>query len=129
MARAFEVKLDATNTMDTGTAHAPAASNCRPIWPDSVEAVLGLDDRPQAKPHFRMRGRHQSMRRRRRFPIRRARWRSSINFRSMWTEPGETVGIMELGGGYKPADLKNYFASLGREGANRYFSFGGQGEK
>jgi kumamolisin len=26
---------------------------------------------------------------------------------------GETVGILELGGGYKPADLKNYFASLG----------------
>jgi kumamolisin len=26
---------------------------------------------------------------------------------------GETVGILELGGGYKPADLTNYFSSLG----------------
>jgi kumamolisin len=26
---------------------------------------------------------------------------------------GEAIGILELGGGYKPADLKNYFASLG----------------
>ncbi len=29
------------------------------------------------------------------------------------TGADETVGILELGGGYKPADLKNYFASLG----------------
>src|ERR1700675_83259 len=26
---------------------------------------------------------------------------------------GQTVGILELGGGYRPADLKTYFASLG----------------
>ena len=26
---------------------------------------------------------------------------------------GQTVGILELGGGYKPADLKNYFSSTG----------------
>ncbi|MGB6944165.1 MAG: S53 family peptidase [Bryobacteraceae bacterium] len=26
---------------------------------------------------------------------------------------GQTVGILELGGGYKPADLKTYFSSLG----------------
>jgi kumamolisin len=79
----------------------------------SVEAVLGLDDRPQAKPHFRVRGAQS-----------RKASASAVSYTprqvaQLYRFPldvdgtGETVGIIELGGGYKPADLKTYFSSLG----------------
>jgi kumamolisin len=80
----------------------------------SVEAVLGLDDRAQAKAHFRVLGPNSA----------RASAQPAIsytpqqvarlyNFPSGADGTGQTVGIIELGGGYKPADLQNYFNSLG----------------
>ena len=76
--------------------------------------MLGLDDRPQAKPHFRVRGAGS----------RRASAAAGVSYTprqvgQLYQFPldadgiGETVGILELGGGYKPADLKNYFSALG----------------
>jgi kumamolisin len=81
----------------------------------SVEAVLGLDDRPQAKPHFRVQGELSAH-----APAAAA----NISYTprqvaQLYQFPldvdgtGETIAILELGGGYKPADLKNYFSSLG----------------
>ncbi len=83
----------------------------------SVEAVLGLDDRPQARPHFRVR------------PDRSPRAAAAAAPASVSYTPrqvaqlyqfpldvdgsGQTVGILELGGGYSPADLATYFSSLG----------------
>jgi kumamolisin len=80
----------------------------------SVEAVLGLDDRLQAKAHFRVLGQNSA----------RASAQPAIsysppqvaqlyNFPTGADGTGQTVGIIELGGGYKPADLQNYFQSLG----------------
>jgi kumamolisin len=77
----------------------------------SVEAVLGLDDRPQAKPHFRVHGKKTA-------PAAAPVSYSPRQVAQLYQFPldvtgaGETVGILELGGGFKPADLKNYFASL-----------------
>jgi kumamolisin len=85
----------------------------------AVEAVLGLDNRPQAKPHFRTRLHRGNV-----------QWlapgalpQSSASFTpiqlaALYDFPagdgaGECVGIVELGGGYRPADLKTYFAGLG----------------
>jgi kumamolisin len=73
-----------------------------------VEAVLGLDDRPQARPHFRIR------------PAAAAaataytpeRVASLYDFPS-GTGQGECVALIELGGGYRPTDLQTYFASQG----------------
>jgi kumamolisin len=78
-----------------------------------VEGVFGLDNRPVADPHFQ-------------------RYEPVLGMRSVaaksFTPPalaklydfptgvdgsGQCIGIIELGGGYKPADLKAYFASLG----------------
>jgi kumamolisin len=80
----------------------------------SVEAVLGLDNRPQAKTHFRVRGNRSP----------RAAAAAGISYSprqvaELYQFPldvdgtGQTVGILELGGGYVPADLTNYFSSLG----------------
>ena len=77
-----------------------------------VEAVLGLDNRPQAQPHFRVRTRR----------------RAATTAPTSYTPPqiaqaykwpanasgaGQTIGIIELGGGYSQADLTAYFKSLG----------------
>ena len=78
-----------------------------------VEGVFGLDDRPAADPHFQ-------------------RYVPALGMRSIparaFTPPalarlydfpagadghGQCIGIIELGGGYKPADLATYFAALG----------------
>lgn len=82
---------------------------------DVVDAVLGLDNRPQAKPHFRTRTPHGNV-----------QWRSlsqgSTSFyptqlASLYTFPdstgqGECIAIIELGGGYRPADINAYFSEL-----------------
>ena len=114
MIRAFEVKLDQYEDQGhryrarTGVIKLPAD------LADSVEAVLGLDSRSQARTHFRRRAEGS--------PSASATAATSYSPRQVaqlyqfpLTEDGtgETVGILELGGGYKPADLKNYFASLG----------------
>jgi kumamolisin len=78
-----------------------------------VEGVFGLDNRPQADPHFQV-------------------WtpeRAAVaHAASAFTPPalakvygfptgldgsGQCIGIIELGGGYRPADLSAYFTSLG----------------
>ena len=83
-----------------------------------VLAVMGLDNRPQAKPHFRVKKLEQ----------RAGLAGSAASAPSSYTPPqvaevyqwpanatgaGQTIGIIELGGGYRPADLKAYFKSLG----------------
>jgi kumamolisin len=76
-----------------------------------VEAVLGLDNRPQARPHFRV---HQPR-------VHAAAPNSytppqvaeAYNFPVKASGAGQTIGIIELGGGYRQADLTAYFKTLG----------------
>ncbi len=72
-----------------------------------VVAVLGLDNRPVAKPHVRI---HASQPPGALTPPQVAKLYS---FPSGVTGAGETIGIIELGGGYKTSDLTSYFKSLG----------------
>jgi kumamolisin len=81
-----------------------------------VEAVLGLDNRPQARPHFRMKAPGPARR------LRPARAASSSftppQLAALYDFPqgdgrGECIAIIELGGGYRPQDLQAYFAGLG----------------
>jgi kumamolisin len=109
MTRAFEVRLDRYEheghqyRARTGGIKLPADLAA------SVEAVLGLDDRPQARTHFR---------------VHRAKATAGVSYTPRQvaelyqfpldvTGTGQAVGILEFGGGYRAADLKNYFASLG----------------
>ncbi|WP_047497166.1 protease pro-enzyme activation domain-containing protein [Terriglobus sp. TAA 43] len=81
--------------------------------PDSVlphvQAVLGLDNRPQAKPHYR---------------VGKARAAASTSFTppqlaQLYGFPpsakatGQTIALIELGGGFRQADIAAYFKSLG----------------
>jgi kumamolisin len=111
---AFGVKLQqfehdgGTYRGRTGTISVP--SNLAEV----VEGVFGLDNRPQAKPHFQVsggagevasRGAGGSF--------------SPTELAGLYQFPkgldgsGQCIAIIELGGGFKPADIQTYFAGLG----------------
>ncbi|KAA9148803.1 S8/S53 family peptidase [Amycolatopsis acidicola] len=71
-----------------------------------VLAVLGLDDRPQAKPHFQaVEDAKKSYR-----PTDLAQ---VYKFPAETDGTGQTIAILELGGGFRPEELDTYFQSLG----------------
>jgi len=92
----------------TGAIHLPDELH------EVVTAVLGLDNRPQARPHFRTRPTHGNV-----------QWHSAAASTSFTptqlaalynfpagTGQGECIAIIELGGGYRTTDLQRYFAAL-----------------
>ena len=76
---------------------------------DVVVAVLGLDNRPAAKPHLRMSRAAAAA------PggLAPTLVGQLYNFPAGAHGAGQTIGIIELGGGYKTADLNTYFTGLG----------------
>jgi kumamolisin len=77
-----------------------------------ILAVLGLDTRPQARPHFRTRG----------APGPAAAPGTTYqpnqvadiyDFPAGTTGTGQTIAVIELGGGFTASDLDTYFSSLG----------------
>jgi kumamolisin len=80
---------------------------------DVVEGVFGLDNRPQAKPHFR---RRQGL-----GGVRAAAVNLSytpLQVAAFYDYPtgvdgsGECIALIELGGGYNSTDLSNYWSQL-----------------
>lgn len=74
---------------------------------DIVEAVLGLDDRPQAGTHFRVRR-----------PNAAPSSYTPLQIASLYGFPagdgsGQTIALIELGGGFVASDLSAYFSGLG----------------
>lgn len=108
MQKAFGVELHdvddggSTYRLRTGEIHVPES-----LLPHVV-AVLGLDNRQQAKPHFR---------------VARARVVSGsftppqlaglYSFPKGASAAGQTIALIELGGGFRAADITAYFKSLG----------------
>ncbi len=127
MQRAFEVTLTqkvlngTTYRVREGSIHLPAE------LAGAVEAVLGLDNRPQAQPHFRVLGSntnasiggtqgfaraHASAANTSYTPVQVGQL---YQFPQGATAAGQTIGIIELGGGYRTADLTAYFKKLGQK--------------
>jgi len=74
-----------------------------------IEGVFGLDNRPVAKrhsssPHAVADGAR---------PFTAAELGKIYNFPQGLDGSGQTIGIIELGGGYRPSDLDAYFSNLG----------------
>jgi len=70
-----------------------------------ITGVFGLDNRPQAMPRFRLMP-HNALA------------FSPLDVAKLYDFPsgdgsGQTIAIIELGGGFSPADLSTYFTSLG----------------
>lgn len=91
----------------TGTIHLRAELQ------DVVEGVFGLDNRPQAKPHFRRR--HERAGARAASPdvsYTPPQVAALYNFPNGLDGSGECIALVELGGGYKDSDLSNYWSQL-----------------
>jgi kumamolisin len=74
-----------------------------------VVGVFGLDNRPQARPHFRRRTLHAASDVSYSPPTVGA----AYDFPAGTTGSGQTIALLELGGGYTPADLDAFFRGLG----------------
>ncbi len=71
-----------------------------------ITGVFGLDDRPQAHPHFRPRAGASTQ-------YTPPQVAEAYDYPGGVTAAGECVALIELGGGFREADLSAYFASLG----------------
>ncbi|HYB69762.1 MAG TPA: S53 family peptidase, partial [Candidatus Bathyarchaeia archaeon] len=92
----------------TGTLSVPA--NLR----DVVEGIFGLDDRPQASPHLRIATSPEGVA----SPHAQGGSFTPPQVARLYSFPtatgtGQCIGLIELGGGFKPADLATYFQSIG----------------
>jgi kumamolisin len=79
-----------------------------------VSGVFGLDNRPVANPQFRYRGASRA------FGVRAsnlsyppAQVAKLYAFPADANGAGQTIGLTELGGGYRPADIAQYFQAMG----------------
>jgi kumamolisin len=92
----------------TGSVHLPADLH------EDVEGVFGLDNRPQAKPHFRRRqgggGVRAAAANLSYTPVQVAEF---YEFPTNVDGTGECIALIELGGGYTAGDLNAYWSQLG----------------
>jgi len=113
--RAFGVELNSyahsagTSRMRSGAIQIPAPLS------GIIEGVFGLDNRPQAKPHFRIRKQSQNATRAQAASAsyNATQVAQAYNFPAATTGSGQTIGILELSGGYSATDLATYFKNLG----------------
>ena len=113
--KAFETKLDRYEHPTkgyyrgrTGTLTIP--TELAPV----IEGVFGLDNRPQAKPHFRIRPRatgdlQPHAQQASYDPTQVAQ---ACNFPAGVNGANQSIALLELGGGFKPADLSAFFSKL-----------------
>ena len=91
----------------TGPIHVPAEIS--PI----VQGVFGLDNRPQAKPHFRLLDNKAAEKATMKVSYTPTTLAGLYDFPQGLDGTGQSIAIIELGGGYKTSDLQTYFSKLG----------------
>jgi kumamolisin len=79
---------------------------------EPVEAVLGLDNHPIARPHFRLLDNKKKRKPAQSASFNPPQVAQLYNFPTGVNGAGQTIGILELGGGYNASDLSSYFAGL-----------------
>ena len=122
---AFGVQLD-NYTQEGKTFHSYTGTLSMPSeHAGPVEAILGLDSHPIAKPHFRLldeKKKKPTHPKPTPSPAPTPAASGSFNppqvaqfysFPTGVTGAGQTIGIIELGGGYNTSDLTSYFGGLG----------------
>ena len=83
-----------------------------------ITAVLGLDNRPFARPHFIKHKPHPTGKAHPADSAANFSGFSPVTVADLYSFPpgdgsGQTVGIIELGGGFRPGDLQTYFNGIG----------------
>jgi kumamolisin len=109
--KAFGVKLETYEHPNRGTYRGRTGAITIPANLDKiVEGVFGLDNRPFARSHTARRRAGQAVSFNGYKPNQVAQF---YNFPPNLDGSNQTVGIIELGGGYKPKDLTTYFKQIG----------------
>jgi kumamolisin len=91
----------------TGPVYLPAAMK------GVIVGVLGLDNRPQAKAHYRVRRNVSPSATPGSVSYTPPQVAALYDFPPAVNGQGQTIGIIELGGGYTTSDLDSYFGGLG----------------
>ena len=123
--RAFETTLQRYEHPTKGPYRGRTGSLTIPAeLAEAVEGVFGLDNRPQAEPHFRIRPKAKGQLQPRAQQQAQASYDptqvgQAYDFPSGVTAAGQpingsgqAIAILELGGGYNPADLSAFFGNL-----------------
>jgi kumamolisin len=114
MGRAFGVELQRWQHAGGSYRGRVGPLHLAPELAGAVEGVFGLDDRPQAQPHFRRRAAVRPGGRREGWGGFTPRQVAQLyGFPAHLDGRGVTVGLLEVSGGYRQDDLHAYFASLG----------------
>lgn len=109
MAQAFGVEFSCYKSDDTGLTFRGRTGSIQipSELQSSVVGVIGLDSRPVAKPHFRRKKKPAAT-----TTFTPPQVAALYQFPTGVTGTGQTVAIIELGGGYQTADLQTYFKDL-----------------
>jgi kumamolisin len=118
MKSAFGVKLERYEYSKgsyrgrTGSVHIPQE------LASIVEGIFGLDDRPQAEPHFRhlVKAKKKEVQKSARDTTKTftpTDLAKLYNFPTQLDGSGQCIAIIELGGGYRDSDLATYFSGIG----------------
>ena len=108
-ANAFQVKLEPYQYQSGSYRGRTGSVNIPQELSGIVVSVHGLDNRPQAQTHFRLASPNAAQ----------AVSYSPLQVAEAYSYPanlngsGETIGIIELGGGYNQSDLDSFFSGLG----------------
>jgi kumamolisin len=112
IASAFEASIALYRSPDGGTYRGRVGELTLPAELDGVvTGVFGIDDRPQAQPHFRFRPRVTLAPQSTQYTP--PQVATAYSFPNGLTGSGQSVAIIELGGGFREDDLSDYFSSLG----------------
>jgi len=101
--KAFNTTLKSSNTFRALTADASVPDHLK----DIIVGVFGLDNRPIARPMFQISHAASPQ------AFTADQLAKIYGFPSGVTGKGQCIGIIELGGGFRPADISNYFKGLG----------------
>jgi len=112
--RAFEVELSRFEHSSGSYRGRTGSVKIPPELVDAVEGVFGLDNRPQASPHFRHRreaaaGLAPRLAGKTYTPVQVAQ---AYDFPANVNGAGQCIAILELGGGYNDSDLSQFFGNL-----------------
>jgi kumamolisin len=114
MEKAFGVELNEYAHPEGSYRGRVGAIQLPEAYATAIVGVFGLDDRPVAHPHFRYHTPKGA------FGSRATPTSHNPNqvaalygFPASVDVSGQTIALVELGGGFRPADVKNYFQNLG----------------
>jgi kumamolisin len=112
LASAFEATVALYRSPDGGTYRGRVGGLTLPAELDGVvTGVFGIDERPQAQPHFRFRRQVTLAPQSTQYTP--PQVATAYSFPTGVTGAGQSVAIIELGGGFREDDLSDYFSSLG----------------